>query len=470
MLTSLAYDGLVAYRRADGVAGATLVGALATRPPPPSPDGRTYVFTLRKGLRYSDGSPVGRGTSARRWSASCAPRARSPPVLRRDRRRAGAACAGRPAATSRAGSSRMRPRGTITIHLTAPDAEFLHKLTMPFAFVVPAGTPARTAGDLAPPGTGPYRIAAWDSRRGGRLVRNPRFRPTAARPAGFADRIEFRRSDARRGRAQPSRRSSAAGGRDVLAPPFDSLLARGGLKALVARAPGQVHSVRRRARRGCSSTSGGRRSTTSASGGRSTSPPTAPRSSSWPAVPSSRPDLPDRPHGVPGLRAGLPLHRRPVARPRVDRAGPRARAPADRGVRDGGRDGRRRCVPVQRHRSAATSSRCCASSASMRGCACSPTRRTSPASRRPARAIRWAFVGWGADFISPSTFIDPNFTCARPGTQQREPLAPVRRRSDPRGGAARAATRRRTPRRPGRRSTAASSTSRRPCPRPTTAQ
>src|SRR3954470_23252897 len=58
MLTGLTHDGLVAYRRVAGVAGATLVGGLATRPPKPSPDGRTYVFTLRRGVRYSDGARV----------------------------------------------------------------------------------------------------------------------------------------------------------------------------------------------------------------------------------------------------------------------------------------------------------------------------------------------------------------------------------------------------------------------------
>ena len=57
-LSSLAYDGLVAYRRVEGAAGATIVGALATTAPPPSRDGRSYVFTLRPGLRYSDGTPV----------------------------------------------------------------------------------------------------------------------------------------------------------------------------------------------------------------------------------------------------------------------------------------------------------------------------------------------------------------------------------------------------------------------------
>ena len=82
---------------------------------------------------------------------------------------------------------------TITVHLTAPDPDFLHTLTTPFAYVLPSATPAHTADkDFAPPGTGPYRVARWDARRGGVLVRNPHFRATAARPAGFADRIEIK--------------------------------------------------------------------------------------------------------------------------------------------------------------------------------------------------------------------------------------------------------------------------------------
>ena len=61
-----------------------------------------------------------------------------------------------------------------------------------------------------------------------------------------------------------------------------------------------------------------------------------------------RPDLPDRPRRVPRLLALLSLHRRPVARWRVDRAGPRARASPDRRVRHGRRDGGRRVPEWQR--------------------------------------------------------------------------------------------------------------------------
>ncbi len=58
-LASLVYDGLVGYRRIGGAGGATLVGNLASEAPEPTPDGKTYVFKLRRGLRFSDGTAVG---------------------------------------------------------------------------------------------------------------------------------------------------------------------------------------------------------------------------------------------------------------------------------------------------------------------------------------------------------------------------------------------------------------------------
>ena len=55
---SLAYDGLIAYRRVAGAGGSTLVADLAASVPQPTDGGRTYTFQLRRGLRFSDGTPV----------------------------------------------------------------------------------------------------------------------------------------------------------------------------------------------------------------------------------------------------------------------------------------------------------------------------------------------------------------------------------------------------------------------------
>ncbi len=181
LLAGLPHDGLVAYRRVPGSGAATLVGGLATRPPAPSSDGRTYVFTLRRGIRYSDGTPVEPGDF--RASMERSLRAvrdsfgdSSPPYFNGivGARR----CISAPARCdlSRGIESDAHAR-TITVHLTARDPDFLHTLTTPFAYLLPSATPARTADkDFAPPGTGPYRVARWDASRGGVLVRNPHFR------------------------------------------------------------------------------------------------------------------------------------------------------------------------------------------------------------------------------------------------------------------------------------------------------
>src|SRR5918995_7189529 len=54
----LVYTPLITYAREDGPAGSKLIPGLAEDLPEISEDGLTYKLTLRKGLKYSDGSPV----------------------------------------------------------------------------------------------------------------------------------------------------------------------------------------------------------------------------------------------------------------------------------------------------------------------------------------------------------------------------------------------------------------------------
>ena len=154
---------------------------------------------------------------------------------------------------------------TIAVHLTRPDEEFLHKLTLQFAYVVPADTPRRPTGERALPGTGPYRFESWDAERGGHLVRNPRFRSwSPARPAGFADRIEVSSAQARRpgtGRRRPERDRRPDG-------PRRARSGRGSRRqrfgALEVRSPGQLHSYPEAALNFMFLDVAGRRSTTPA--------------------------------------------------------------------------------------------------------------------------------------------------------------------------------------------------------------
>jgi peptide/nickel transport system substrate-binding protein len=248
-LTSLAYDGLVAYRRVEGPAGATLVGALATHVPEPSDDGRTYVFTLRPGTRFSDGRPVRpidvrdsmerflQGTRARTQD-------RELPEFFAGIVGARRCMAGKARCDLARGIETDAAAHTVTIHLVRPDADFLHKLASIFGYIVPAGSARRAATGPPPPGTGPYRVAAWDVRRGGTLVRNRSFRPNPARPLGpgFADRIEVRLHDLDKTEPQLSAVQRGAADVAVAANPFFTPLAPRRVRALAAQSPGRLHS------------------------------------------------------------------------------------------------------------------------------------------------------------------------------------------------------------------------------------
>ena len=187
-MLSLAYDGLVAYRRVPGAGGSTIVPDLATSVPEPTDGGRTYTFQLRSGLRFSDGAPV--RPEDFRASIERLVRLAGRDVPYWTGIVGGQACSARRCDLSKGIETDAAAR-TIVIHLRRPDAEFMHKLAIPMAVVLPSRAPSMLIRGRSPPGTGPYTIDAFTTRRGARLVRNARFRSWSpdARPDGFADRI-----------------------------------------------------------------------------------------------------------------------------------------------------------------------------------------------------------------------------------------------------------------------------------------
>jgi YVTN family beta-propeller protein len=189
----LVYDGLVAYRRVGGTAGATLVPNLAARLPTPTDDGKTYTFQLRKGIRYSDGTPV--RASDFRPSVERVMRAGGgvgtfSNVVGADRCRPGKPC------DLSAGISADDDAETITIHLTRPDNEFLYGLALEGS-LTSARAARRPIASHQLPGTGPYRVASAEPKREIHLVRNPYFRVWSrdARPDGYPAEIRFHLND-----------------------------------------------------------------------------------------------------------------------------------------------------------------------------------------------------------------------------------------------------------------------------------
>ena len=190
---SITYDGLVAFRKAEGAAGNELVPDLAEAIPAPEDGGRTYRFHLRPGVHFSDGREVGVAdvvASFRRIFKVSSPTSGSfyGGILGAD------ACLKQPADCTLAGGVVAdAARREIVFHLAAPDPEFLLKLGLPHAAILPADAPAQDVGITPLPGTGPYRITRYDPQTTLRLERNPYFREWRrdAQPEGYPDAIAY---------------------------------------------------------------------------------------------------------------------------------------------------------------------------------------------------------------------------------------------------------------------------------------
>ena len=225
-LLSLTNDGLVTYRKVGGLAGAELVPDLATAIPQPTDGGLTYTFTLRDGIRYSNGATL-RPDDIRRGIERTM-RSGNPYLANQYAGIVGAARCRPRACELRHGIVTDREARSVTFHLTRPDPDFLYKLAFAMASAVPEGT----FDGKALPATGPYATASFTPHREWVLVRNPQFHEWSrdAQPAGFPDRIVLK--------AAPSNQVAALEHRaaDVLlAPPL------GGVDALARRFASQVH-------------------------------------------------------------------------------------------------------------------------------------------------------------------------------------------------------------------------------------
>ena len=249
---SILYDGLVAYRKTGGAPGATLVPDLAMNLPVPTDDGRTYRFQLRNGLRYSDGSSV----RASDFRASMERLLRLngvnlPPFY------GGILGAEHCSALAdrcdlRKGIEVDDSARTVTIRLSRPDPDFLAKLALPFAFVLPADAPEPDrpltdfeqfghVGEYRIPGTGPYVAASFDPRRELRLDRNSHFKVFSpdAQPEGYPDQIIIKIL----GDGNASDLRSAAGDVEAGNSDWTSRLAPEEVAQLAVRSAAQLHTT-----------------------------------------------------------------------------------------------------------------------------------------------------------------------------------------------------------------------------------
>jgi peptide/nickel transport system substrate-binding protein len=185
------YDGLLAFTKAGGDAAFTVVPDLAESLPKPTNGGKTWVFKLRKGIKFSNGKPVTTADVVASFQRIF--KVKSPTSGTFYAGIVGAAaCLKSPATcTLKGGVIGDEKARTVTINLVAPDSEFKYRLAVPHASIVPADSPPRDAGTKPLPGTGAYMFKSYDPNKELVMVRNPYFHQwsKAAQPDGYPDEI-----------------------------------------------------------------------------------------------------------------------------------------------------------------------------------------------------------------------------------------------------------------------------------------
>jgi peptide/nickel transport system substrate-binding protein len=189
-LYSVVNTPLLTFKRGvQGVGGTQIVPGLAQSLPTVSNGGKTYTFTLRSGLHYSNGQPI---------KASDVPYA-----LERDIKIpwqaasfvsayivGGTAYASGKAKTL-SGVTADDATGKITVNLVAPFAPIVDIFALAGTAPVPQSTPMKNLAGTGTIGDGPYKWGAITAGQSYTLVKNSKF-DVPGLPRGHADTIVYK--------------------------------------------------------------------------------------------------------------------------------------------------------------------------------------------------------------------------------------------------------------------------------------
>ena len=171
------YLPLLGYKHVNGPDGATIVPYLAKALPKISSDGKTYTMTLRKGLKYSDGTPVKasdfRATIERDYKVDS-------PGVGFFSNIVGADQFSKTKKGHVTGITANDKTGQITIKLTQSQGDFQNILATEFAAPLPASTPAKDQSPHPASSTGPYMIQSYKANKLAVVVRNPKWKSNKA--------------------------------------------------------------------------------------------------------------------------------------------------------------------------------------------------------------------------------------------------------------------------------------------------
>ena len=137
--------------------------------------GKDYKFTLRKGIKYSNGEPVKasdfKATIIRDFKLNSPGIGFFSNIVGVD------ACEGNPGKCSEiSGIVVNDAAGTVEIKLKTPESDFEYVLSIPFTAVVPASTPQKDTENPPPAASGPYYFASYSPSKSFVLKRNPNWK------------------------------------------------------------------------------------------------------------------------------------------------------------------------------------------------------------------------------------------------------------------------------------------------------
>jgi peptide/nickel transport system substrate-binding protein len=187
LIVGQSYLGLLGYQHAPGPAGTQIVPGLAAAMPKVSSDGRTYTFTLRPGVKYSNGQPV--RASDFKYAVERLFKINSP-ALGFVAGLQGAAAYTKHPTGSLAGVQADDGAATVTFKLTEPRGDFLDIVALSFLVPVPAGTPAKDQSSHPIPSAGPFEITSYTPGESFTLTRNPYYHAVAGIPAARPAKVE----------------------------------------------------------------------------------------------------------------------------------------------------------------------------------------------------------------------------------------------------------------------------------------
>jgi peptide/nickel transport system substrate-binding protein len=165
-----------------------IIPAMAQSLPVVNSNGTDFKFTIRKGLKYSNGETVKASdftsTIIRDFKMN------SPGIGFFANIVGISACEATPTKCSNiSGIITNNSAGTVEIKLMKPQSDFEYILTTPFAAMVPASTPQKDTENPPPAANGPYYISSYKPSRSFVALRNPHWKPIPGIPTGNPDKI-----------------------------------------------------------------------------------------------------------------------------------------------------------------------------------------------------------------------------------------------------------------------------------------